>query len=136
MSLNIGNEKISLANLGGGAAVEKFDVELQKVLDNISDPNTIINAVRKVTLTVSLKPKKRTYANLEIACHATLAKDLSYETNAYIGADIHGKAEAYEHNPEQMELDFEQHQEEQRAAAQSEADESAGNVTNISKAQR
>ena len=33
-------ETVSLSNLGGGAAVEKFNDELVEVLRNIQDPNT------------------------------------------------------------------------------------------------
>ena len=40
--------KVSLTNLGNGAAVELFDHELQKVLANIDDPNTDPKEKRKI----------------------------------------------------------------------------------------
>lgn len=43
-------EIVSLENIGRGAALERFDVELQKVLENVLDPNTKPTATRKVTL--------------------------------------------------------------------------------------
>jgi len=49
-------ETVSLDNLGGGAAVEKFNDELVEVLRNIQDPNTSPTAMREIKLTVSLKP--------------------------------------------------------------------------------
>lgn len=50
--------ELSLATVAGGAAVELFDRELRIVLDNIQDPNTEAEAVRKVTLEVLIKPTK------------------------------------------------------------------------------
>jgi len=41
---------VSLETLKGGAAVQLFDEELQKVLANIMDPNTEAGAVRSVRL--------------------------------------------------------------------------------------
>ena len=128
MSLNISDEKLSLENLGGGAAIEQFDAELQRVLDNIADPNTVETAAREVTLKVKITPKERSYAKLEIICTSKLANAEPYSTNAYIGADTKGRAEAYEHNPEQLRLQFEQRQQEQRDRV-----EDSGNVTKLRK---
>lgn len=90
-------EKLSLANLGQGAAIEKFDRELQKVLDNIQDPNTGATAKRSVTLTVSLKPNDdREFADIDIAVKSTTAPDYAFRVMAGLGRDIHGAAEAYE----------------------------------------
>jgi hypothetical protein len=56
---------VSLQNLGGGAAIELFDLELQKVLENISDENTRPAVVREITLKVKIKPgDDRDYGNL------------------------------------------------------------------------
>jgi len=48
-------EKLSLVNIEGGAAVEMFDLALQKVLENINDINTS-DAAREITLKVKVKP--------------------------------------------------------------------------------
>ena len=48
-------EKLSLVTLQGGAAVEMFDIALQKVLENIHDINTTAEA-REITLKVKIKP--------------------------------------------------------------------------------
>lgn len=50
--------QMTLANLGGGAAVERFQEELQKVITNILDPNTEAQAKRSVVLKVTIKPEK------------------------------------------------------------------------------
>lgn len=48
-------EKLSLVNIEGGAAVEMFDIALQKVLENIHDINTTADA-REITLKVKIHP--------------------------------------------------------------------------------
>jgi hypothetical protein len=48
-------ERLSLANLEGGAAVEMFDIALQKVLENIHDINTTADA-REIILKVKVRP--------------------------------------------------------------------------------
>lgn len=119
MSLNISDEKLSLLNLGGGAAIERFDDELQAVLDNIADPNTVETAERSVSLVVKIKPRERDYANVDIVCKSKLAGAEAYSTNIYIGANTIGRAEAYEHNPQQLKLQFEQRQQDKADVAQS-----------------
>ncbi len=49
-------ESMSLATLARGAAVERFDDELAKVLENIADPNTAPKAARSITLKVVIQP--------------------------------------------------------------------------------
>ncbi len=51
----MGEEKLSLVNIEGGAAVEMFDIALQKVLENIHDINTTADA-REITLKVKIGP--------------------------------------------------------------------------------
>lgn len=51
--------KLNLDTLQGGAARELFEIELQKVLRNIADPNTKPDAVRKLTLEVTIKPNEK-----------------------------------------------------------------------------
>ncbi len=85
-------EKISLDNLAGGAAVERFNVELAKVLENILDENMEPTKKRSITLKVHFKPSRdRDHASMEVDCSATLAPIASFESTAYIGRDIDGK---------------------------------------------
>ena len=46
----------NLLEVARGAIGERLDYELSKVVDNIADLNTKADAVRKITLTLSLKP--------------------------------------------------------------------------------
>jgi len=48
-------EKLSLVNIEDGAAIEMFDIALQKVLENINDINTTTDA-REINLKIKLKP--------------------------------------------------------------------------------
>lgn len=45
-------------SIGAGAAAEKFAAELAAVLDNIRDPNTEAEGVRKITVTWTFLPQK------------------------------------------------------------------------------
>lgn len=101
------HEQVTLATLRGGAAVEMFDAELQRVLDNIMDPNTT-HAVREVTLKVKIKPDNdRGVGAVEIAVSAKLAAAVPATSRFYLGKD-RGKAVAFEYNPAQLKLDMDQ----------------------------
>lgn len=100
-------EKVTLASLRGGAAVEMFDVEMLRVLDNILDPNTTLQ-VRSVTLTVKIKPDaNRSVGAVEISCGSKLAAPKPAVSQFYMGKD-RGRAVAFEYNPEQLQMNLEQ----------------------------
>jgi hypothetical protein len=113
-------EKVTLENLGAGAAKQLFEVELQRALDDILDPNTDPKAVRKVQLTLAMKPgSDRSVSKVGIQATSTMGKPLPFMTEFFLGKGVNGKAVAYENNPRQMKLAFE----EQMAASQAEAHE-------------
>ena len=67
-------EIITLASLKGGAVVEMFDENLQKVIENIADPNTDPEKVRTITLKFKIKPdKSRSVASIDISSDCKLA---------------------------------------------------------------
>ena len=80
-------DPMSLNNLKEGAAVEMFDMELQKVLNDLVDPNKDRLATRSVTLTVTFKPDKHRedITPVYLDCNSKLAKQNSCATSAYIG---------------------------------------------------
>lgn len=92
---------VSLANLGDGAASERFDIELRRVIENIMDTNTKATAKREITLKVVMKPDDdRDYSDVEIHITSKVAPIRPYPTTVYIG--IHkGEPVAKEHNPKQ-----------------------------------
>lgn len=98
-------EPLSLENLGIGVAREKFEDALVAVLKNILDPNTSPTTVRKVTLTVTIKPsEERRDADVTIDCQPKLAPLKAFPTKIFIGKDIQGNPEAHEINAAQYEL--------------------------------
>lgn len=97
-------EKLSLANLALGACIERFDEELQHVLDNLVDPNCT-DGVRSITLTVAIKPNEaRTMAKVGVLCKSSLAPVKAFETQLYVGSMPGGKGVAVEYNPAQLKL--------------------------------
>jgi len=98
---------VTLESLGNGAANEMFEAELLRVLDNILDPNTDPETVRKITLELKIKPTKdREMGNCEISVTSKLSANAAYPTRLFIGRE-HGRPVAYENNPRQLSLEEE-----------------------------
>lgn len=51
-------EEMRLSNINGGAAEEVFSMELEKVVQDMLDPNKERDKPRSITLTITLKPSK------------------------------------------------------------------------------
>ena len=91
-------EKLSIVTFRDGAALEAIDVEIQRCCDNIVDPNTT-DKKRKVTVEIDIVPPidgKAGTASMHVGCKTSLAPDKTLSGAFSIGADIHGKAEAFE----------------------------------------
>ena len=98
------DKSVSLATLGDGAAVELFNTELQRVLDNVVDENTQATVVREVTLKIKIKPQEdRDYGDVQIQCTSKLAPIAPFPTHFFIGKHK-GRGVATEHNPKQMKV--------------------------------
>lgn len=96
-------DKVSLANLGRGAAIERFDDEFLRVIENILDPNTA-DGPRAINLKVTVNPnEERTSAGLSISVTSSVRGAKSVPAMIFIGKD-RGQAVAFEHNPEQLKL--------------------------------
>ena len=96
--------RVSLATLGNGAAIELFNAELQKVLDNIVDENTKPLDTRMVILEVRIKPTEdRDFGQVSIVAKSKLAPLAPYGTNFFLGKH-RGRGVAQEHNPKQAAL--------------------------------
>lgn len=101
--------RMSLATLAGGAAVEKFDAELDRVLQNITDINTT-GAERSVSLKVKLKPDpERSFCSVAVQVTSTLAPEEPFGTQMFLGKEG-GHTVAYEHNPKQLKLGYQPHE--------------------------
>ncbi|MEG0258443.1 MAG: hypothetical protein RR595_05645 [Lysinibacillus sp.] len=65
--------KINLEKFADGALAEKVDRELQRVIENIYDPNTNPTKDRKITITLTLSAdEKREYIDTGIDVKASL----------------------------------------------------------------
>lgn len=82
-------QSIKIDTFAGGVLKEKFDEELTRVLENIADPNTKEETIRKISLDVKFKPDgDREVAHVEINSKATLAATKAVGTKILIGRDI------------------------------------------------
>ena len=99
---------VDLTNINKGAAIELFQEELGRVLDNIADPNTKPDATREIQLVVKLTPNKdRTSAKTVVYAQSKLAGVQPHEHFVIFGTD--GKhPRALVTNPNQNILEFEE----------------------------
>jgi hypothetical protein len=98
------HQVVTLSSLADGAALELFQNELGRVVENILDPNTDPEAARKVVLEVRIKPQEdREQADVEVKVKATLAGIRGARTRFFLGRD-HGQCVAIESNPKQQKL--------------------------------
>lgn len=93
-------DRTDLANLCGGAAVEKFGVELERVLENIENPNTDPKLKRTITLKFEFRPKEdRTSILTSIVAESKLAPEAATPTIIFPAIEGSGKRYAHEHRP-------------------------------------
>ena len=98
----------NLLEVARGAIGERLDYELSKVVDNIADLNTKADAVRKIILTLSLKPdSERQNIKMSTQVKSTLTPTNNIESALYLTESDEGKAlvEMLPQVPGQMALD-------------------------------
>jgi hypothetical protein len=84
--------KIDLSGIGEGALSERFNLELQRVLENIYDPNTDPKKVRKITIEVSFAADdNRDVVGTSIKTKTSLVPSRSIDTKILMGMDSTGK---------------------------------------------
>lgn len=104
-------DKIKIASLARGALEERAAEELQKVLENIADPNTDWKKVRKVTIELALKPmdEERDRIALAIKTKSSVQPYKPISTQLFMGIDGRGNVIAEEYSkgaiPGQVEID-------------------------------
>jgi hypothetical protein len=90
---------VSLNSLNSGAALELFDAELKKIIDNIADPNTDPKAKREITLKVVFAPSDdRTQAGVTIGVKSKMSAHRGAQTAVWFGR-VDGKIAAVESDP-------------------------------------
>lgn len=95
---------LTLTSINRGAAIELFQQELDKVLENILDPNTEPETKRSITLKVTIQPDEtRRSAGIAVEADSKLAPFKGVGGVAFIGRQ-RGKAVAVPHDPAQMQI--------------------------------
>lgn len=95
------NNSLSLEQIKHGAAIEMANAELQKIFDDIADPNKEGTSVRKMTLEVVFSPTEDAMAGTcVVRCKSTLGKQRDVATTVYFGK-AEGKAWCSERNANQ-----------------------------------
>ncbi|TCJ05083.1 replication terminator protein [Cytobacillus praedii] len=83
---------IDLNTFADGALSERANVELQKILENIHDPNTDAKKARKLTLTITLSADdKRDVVLTNVVAKSTLAPAKPIESKLIMDMDNKGK---------------------------------------------
>ena len=82
-------DKLALATMAQGALQELFEHELEKVVENISDPNTSIKKARKITIEFKFLPtdESRDLVSIDITPKTSLAPTEGTTTKMVIGTD-------------------------------------------------
>lgn len=99
---------INLDKLAGGALREQINDGLQRVLDNITDPNTSAKTKRKLSIVLTFSPDdQRQLADVAMEVKPTLAPVVPSKTRFIIDRDSEGRAVGAEYrlgNPGQQQM--------------------------------
>ena len=110
--MNETSQRDSIMRMARGAFEERVDYEMDKVIQNIIDPNTKATAKRKITLTIELTPDdERRQIQVSVTAKSTLAPTRPVATSLYVTGDANGEmvvAEMVPQVPGQLNLDGEQ----------------------------
>lgn len=90
--MNEQNQRDSIMSMARGAFEERVDYEMDKVIQNILDPNTKATAKRKITLTIELTPDdERRTIGVQVTAKSTLAATNPVATALYVTSDGNGE---------------------------------------------
>lgn len=99
----------SLDDLMDGGVAEQFNTELNKVWDNIYDPNTDPSKVRAVVMTVKIKPNERRDAcEMRVSVQSKLAPQVDLSQTVMLQLNGDGSVTATERTdqiPGQIDID-------------------------------
>lgn len=103
---------INLEQFAGGKLSVQLNKALEKVTENIQDPNTDAQKVRKINVSISLRPNdERNFVSTTVETKLSLAPELGATTALSMGRDLRtgkvGAVEIFNHNqiPGQMNVD-------------------------------
>lgn len=98
-------ENIDISKIAGGAVAESIKFGLDEVFENILDPNTDPEKVRKLTLVFEFKPdESRQVIKTKTSCKTTLCPTNAITTQMLIGrsGDKIVAEELLKHDPNQI----------------------------------
>lgn len=110
----------NMEEFANGAFTQQINRELEKVTQNIQDPNTDATAKRRITVVIEFKPnEERNFVTTGVQAKSTLAPSLGAVTALNMGKNLKtGEVEAVEIGnqiPGQMSIgDMEEQQTEER----------------------
>lgn len=89
---------IDLEQFAGGKLSVQLNKALEKVTENIQDPNTDAQKVRKINVSISLRPNdERNFVSTTVETKLSLAPELGATTALSMGRDLRtGEVEAVE----------------------------------------
>ncbi|QOY37067.1 replication terminator protein [Anaerobacillus isosaccharinicus] len=83
---------VDLNSLANGAVAERINMELQKILENINDPNTDPKKARKLTVSLTIKgDENRDLATVTVQAKSTFAPAKDVETIIVMDYDSKGQ---------------------------------------------
>jgi hypothetical protein len=107
-----GYQQVTLESLNSGAVLDLFEDAWRKVINNINDPNTKPDAVRKVKIEIAVRPSAdRRNASTSVSVIPTLAAVVPHKASIFIDITAEGKVHAYTFDPKQQSLDFKEKEE-------------------------
>ncbi len=100
MSVIRETHEVSLDTIGSGAAIERCQVAMHDVLNNILDPNTDPKKKRAIIIKLEFAPdENREFTKVAIHTEKKLAPILPVSTQIFIGRDKNGHGVASEFTP-------------------------------------
>lgn len=95
---------LTIETVAGGSVPERFEAELEKVIENVMDPNTKPDAQRRIRIDVKIKPTEdRSNGTVSVEVSSKLAGQKSDAGPFYIGRQD-GKLTAVTTDPEQGDI--------------------------------
>ena len=124
----------NMEEFANGAFTQQINRELEKVTQNIQDPNTDATAKRRITVVIEFKPnEERNFVTIGVQAKSTLAPSLGAVTALNMCKNLKtGEVEAVEIGnqiPGQMSIgDMEEQQTEERTQMARAVDPSTGEI--------
>lgn len=84
-------DKKSVLQMASGALLERANYELERIVENILDPNTPAAKRRKLVVTLDLEPdENRSMVSISASAKSTLVATTPIKSAFWVGADENG----------------------------------------------